>query len=87
MNWSDILVEQIAERVYEKVQAHLSQNDRIFADKLTFDEQEAADILGLPRHVLKGCRERGEIKPRKIGRKWHYTRDMLCEFAAQEAVS
>lgn len=84
MNWSDLLVEQIAERVFEKVQGHLSHSDRIFANKLTFDEQEAADIIGVPRYVLKGCRERGEIKPRKIGKRWHYSREQLCEFASQK---
>lgn len=81
-SWSDQLVDQIADRVFARIQSHIAADNRIFSDKLTFDEQEAADILGIPRHVLKACRERREITPRKIGKKWHYTREHLCEFAS-----
>lgn len=84
-SWSDQLVDQIADRVLQKIQKHLEANNRIFPDKLTFDEQEAAAILGVARHVLKGARERGEVTPAKIGKKWHYTRDVLVEYAQRGA--
>lgn len=87
MNWSDALVEQIAERVFTRIQSHIAADSRIFPDKLTFDEGESAEILGVPRYVLKGCRERGEISPRKIGKRWHYTREQLCAFASAGEVS
>lgn len=80
-DWSTALVEQIAERVYDRISKHISTDSQIFGAKLTFDEQESADILGVPRYVLKGCRERGEINPRKIGKKWQYSREQLCRFA------
>jgi hypothetical protein len=80
-NWSDQLVDSIADRVFQRIQNHLESNSRIFPSKLTFDEQEAADILGVPRHVLKACRERGEISPAKIGKKWFYSRELLTSFS------
>jgi hypothetical protein len=82
MNWSDALVDQIADRVFARIQSHIATDNRVFSNKLTFDEQESAEILGIPRHVLKGCRERGEILPKKIGKKWHYSRQQLNEFAS-----
>ncbi len=82
--WSDILVDQIADRVFQRISVHIASDSRIFGEKLTFDEQEAADIIGIPRYVLKGCRERGEITPRKIGKKWHYSRNQICEFARNQ---
>ena len=82
-NWSDQLIDSIADRVFQRIQKHLESNSRIFPEKLTFDEQEAADILGVPRYVLKACRERGEISPAKIGKKWYYTREQLTLFSEQ----
>jgi hypothetical protein len=84
-NWSDQLIDSIADRVLQRIQSHLEGTSKIFPKKLTFDEIEAAEILGIPRHVLKGCRERGEIVPAKIGKKWHYTREQLISFAATGA--
>lgn len=85
MNWSEQLVEQIADKVFQRIQSHLDCNNRIFQDKLLFDESEAADILGIPRHVLKGCRERGEINPAKVGKKWAYSREVISAFAQKGA--
>lgn len=86
MSWSESLVDQIADRVLDRVSRFVSSDDRIFGAKLTFDEGEAAEILGVPRYVLKGCRERGEITPTKIGKKYQYTRKMLIEFAEGQHV-
>lgn len=84
-NWSEQLIDSIADRVFQRIQKHLECSSTIFPTKLTFDEQEAADILGIRKHVLKACRERGEITPTKIGKKWHYTREQLTTFAESGA--
>jgi len=81
ISWSDQLIQQIADEVFQRIQSHLHCNSKIFPEKLAIDEQEASDIVGVPRYVLKGCRERGEIKPSKIGKKWFYTREQLVAFA------
>lgn len=79
--WADGLVEQIAERVYERISRHLASAERIGGDKLTFSEAEAAELLGVPRHVLKAARERGEISPAKIGKGYRYSRELLVAYA------
>jgi hypothetical protein len=50
------------------------------ADRLGFSEAEAAMLLGVPRHVMRDCRLRGEISARKVGKKFIYSRTALVEF-------
>ena len=79
-------IEEIAERVFQKIERHI-QNQSIFGDRLTFTESEAAELLGCPKHVLKGCRERGKIKPVKVGKCWKYSRELLTQFANRGEVN
>ncbi|MCR9296339.1 MAG: helix-turn-helix domain-containing protein [bacterium] len=80
-HWADDLVEKIADRVWQRIAERDSFESRLFADRLTFNEQEAAAMLGVPKHVLKGCRERGEISPPKIGKQYRYSRELLLEIS------
>jgi hypothetical protein len=51
--------------------------------RLGFTEHEAAERLGIPRHVLRDCRRRGEIQEtRRLGRRVWYSRETLERFAS-----
>ena len=41
-------------------------------DRLAFPENEAAGLLGVPRHVLRDCRLRREIVGARVGRRVVY---------------
>lgn len=79
-SWADALLDQIADRVFERLASHIAANNRM-PDKLSYSESEAAELLGIAKHVLKGARERGEIQPAKIGKGYRYGREMLVKFA------
>lgn len=46
-------------------------------ERLGYKEAEAAELVGVPAHVLRDARRRGEISARKIGKCWIYSRDAL----------
>ncbi len=50
--------------------------------RLGYTEREAAALLGLPQHVLRDCRLRGEIQARKAGKRFIYSRDEILRFLA-----
>ena len=49
-------------------------------ERLSFPEAEAATLLGVPRHVLRDARLRGEITGRLLGKKIIYARSELIRF-------
>lgn len=51
--------------------------------RLGYTEPESAALLGVPPHVLRDCRLRGEISARKVGAKYIYHRAALSEFLAK----
>lgn len=53
-------------------------------DRIGLTEVEAATACGVPRHVLRDARLRGEIEARKIGRKFVYSVAELRKFLAGE---
>jgi hypothetical protein len=57
--------------------------DGKLGNRLGFPEAEAAALLGVPRHVLRDCRLRGEISARLIGKKVVYSREELERFLAE----
>lgn len=48
--------------------------------KLGYTEAEAAEALGVPRHVLRDCRLRQEIHARKVGKRFVYSAAELRRF-------
>ena len=63
------------------VLAELRQADRkLEGARLGYPEHEAAALLGLPKHVLRDCRLRGEIVAHRVGRRYVYSRDALRRF-------
>ena len=39
-------------------------------ERIGYTELEASKLLGVPVHVLRDARRRGEITARKIGKRW-----------------
>lgn len=62
--------------------AELQAQEAKLASRLGYPESEAAGLLGIPRHVLRDARLRGEITGRLIGKKIVYSRDVLQRFLA-----
>lgn len=73
----------IAAVVEETIASVLARSAR-FGDRVGFTEPEAAELIGLPRHVLRDCRLRGEITARKCGKKYVYERGSLVRFLLKE---
>lgn len=48
--------------------------------RIALTESEAAQSLGVPRHVLRDARLAGELCGRRVGKRVVYTREDLVEF-------
>jgi hypothetical protein len=48
--------------------------------RLGYTESEAAEAIGVKNHVLRDARLRGEIKARKVGKRYVYAADELRRF-------
>ena len=70
----------IAEAVANRLQQLADTDSRLgHPDRIGFPESEAAELLGIPQHVLRDCRLRGEIFARKIGKRFVYSRQTLLD--------
>lgn len=49
-------------------------------DRIGFTETEAAQLLGVARHVLRDERLKGRVRHGKVGRRVIYSRRQLLEF-------
>lgn len=54
--------------------------DSRIKDRLAIPEREAAELLGVPQHVLRDARYRGELKGKRLGKKVVYSPDELRRF-------
>ncbi|MBT6155800.1 MAG: helix-turn-helix domain-containing protein [Planctomycetaceae bacterium] len=70
----DDLKPVVAEVVTE-VMERFSNDDRI-----SYTEPEAAELIGVKRHVLRDERLKGRVRHGKVGNKIVYTRRQLLEF-------
>lgn len=68
--------------IAEVVSATLSQRpeELLPAQRLAFPEAEAAALCGVPKHVLRDARLRGEVSGRLLGKKVVYERGELLRF-------
>lgn len=74
--------DEIRPIVEECLEAVLACPDLAGSERLGFTEQEAAALMGVPRHTLRDCRLRGEIHGRAVGNKIVYSRQELMRFLA-----
>lgn len=80
-------VSAIADAVVSKLQI-LPKNTLVASDsneRLGCNEDEASKLLGVPGHVLRDARRRGEIRARKIGKRWIYSFDSLVAYLQPES--
>ena len=54
-------------------------------ERIGYTEAEASKLLGVPCHVLRDARRRGEICARKIGKRWIYSFDALVAHLQPES--
>ena len=54
--------------------------DSRLKDRFAFTEKEAAELLGVPQHVLRDARYRGELSGKRLGKKVMYSPDELRRF-------
>ena len=65
----DLFIEQIADRY-----------GRLPSERIGYPEAEAAELLGIGKHVLRDARLRGEIHATKIGKRIVYSRNELMRW-------
>jgi len=53
-------------------------------ERIGYTELEASRLLGIPVHVLRDARRRGEISARKIGKRWIYSYENLVSHLKTE---
>jgi hypothetical protein len=71
----------IADVAVEAALDRIRAEDRdLDAGRIAFVEAEAAQSMGLPPHILRDARLRGEITGSRIGKRICYTRTDLLEF-------
>jgi excisionase family DNA binding protein len=70
----------IASAVRLALQEIQAGDAKLGADRLAYSEAEAAALLGVARHVLRDARLRKEIRAKKIGKGWRYSRAELARF-------
>jgi excisionase family DNA binding protein len=61
--------------IVAELQAEIAMDDR-----LAYAEKDAAALLGVPRHVLRDARLRGEVRAVKLGKSWRYSRANLLRY-------
>ena len=70
------LIEQVVTQTMER----LDRDHERIGDRIAYPEGEAAALLGVPRHVLRDSRLRGEVAAGKLGRRVVYSREQLLKF-------
>ena len=76
----------LIERVVVETLGQFEATRAKFGDRLAFPEAEAASLLGVPRHVLRDARLRGEIDGAKIGKRIVYRTEELLRFLASNRI-
>lgn len=71
------LIAEVVRAVLAEVALPATTRDQ---KRLAWSEKEAADLLGVARHVLRDARLRDEIRSTKVGGRIHYTREHLDEY-------
>ena len=83
MSSPDVL-QAFAKAVADELERRQLDGSSLPSGRIGFPEAEAAESIGVPRHVLRDCRLRGEIAARKVGRSYVYSRDALIDFLNAE---
>ena len=71
------IIEAAVEQALDRLRA---EEATLVPDRLAYLESEAAQLCGLPAHVLRDARLRGGIVGSRVGKRVCYTRNDLIEF-------
>jgi hypothetical protein len=71
------IVAEVVAEVLEKTNVAQSA----LGNRLMLSESEAAELLGVEKHVLRDARLRGEIHGRLVGKRIFYSRAALLAFS------
>lgn len=74
------VIAAIVGEVLERTNGH---SDKLNG-RLAFPEAEAATLCGVPKHVLRDARLRGEVRGRMCGKKVVYERGELLRFLQEK---
>ena len=74
----------LVRRVVSEVLEQTAADDARFAGRLSLNEQQAAEALGIAPHALRDCRGRGEIVASKCGARIVYSVDELRAFLRRQ---
>ena len=73
-------ITQIANAIVTEMSlGQLGQGDDS-SERLGYTEAEAAELIGVAKHVLRDARYRSEISAKLVGKKYIYTRESLIEY-------
>lgn len=70
------IIREVVREVREEFEAERQK----LGEQLAFAEPEAATLIGVPWHVLRDCRLRGEISGRRVSKRTIYSRQELLAF-------
>jgi excisionase family DNA binding protein len=75
------LIRECVVEVLDRLEGNAARLD---STRLAFTEAEAAKLLGVPAYTLRDARYRNELKGRKVGKRWCYSRAELLRFLGEE---
>ena len=52
------------------------------ADRIAYSEAEATALIGCKPKTLRDLRLQGQLRAKRVGKSWFYTRDALIQFLA-----
>jgi hypothetical protein len=73
------VIAAVVGEVLERLNGHAGK----LGDRLAFPEAEAAALCGLPKHVLRDARLRGEIRGKRCGKGVLITRAELLRYLTE----
>ena len=83
IQFSEDDLELLVARVVDEVLVRASTKQDVAGERLGFTEAEAAEKLGVERHVLRDARRRGELEASKIGKRIIYTPEQLRAYLSR----
>jgi len=70
----------VVRAVVQEVLVAKEADDAKHGLRLGYSEVEAAELIGVERHVLRDCRLRGEVAAKLVGKKYIYARAEIERF-------
>jgi excisionase family DNA binding protein len=77
-------LEPLVSRIVSEVAARMQVDSDRLEGRLAFSESEAANLLGVSKHVLRDARLRGEISASRVGKSTVYQRSELIAFLERQ---